>query len=97
MILSDENNYVAEQIRKSGYPLEVEISDILERHDWEVLPSIFYFDHDDSEFKETDILAYKVVARALKGSPNYPYSITIGLLAECKRREDVALVFFPRP
>lgn len=95
-MVSDENGYVASEIRRSGYPLEVEVAELLESSGWEVLPSVFYQDRDDNTYKETDLIAYKHIA-PLKGSRNYPYRITIGVLLECKKREDIALVLFPRP
>jgi hypothetical protein len=95
--LSKENEHVAAEIRKSGFPLEIEIADILQRHGWQVIPSSFFYDYDMEQYRETDILAYNHVGAALKGSPNYPYRVTMGLVLECKKREDTALVFFPRP
>ncbi len=95
--MSKENEHVAEEIRKSGFPLEIEVADILQRHGWEVIPSSFFYDYDTEEYREIDILAYNHVGTALKGSANYPYRITMGLVLECKKREDTALVFFPRP
>ncbi|MGA2239946.1 MAG: hypothetical protein ABSG74_12110 [Candidatus Bathyarchaeia archaeon] len=94
--MSSENDYVARELEKSGLPLEIEAAELLEAHDWEVMPSVFYLDHDDNQYKETDILAYDIVARPLKGSPNHPYMITIGVIIECKKRADIILVFFPR-
>lgn len=95
--MSSENDHVASELQKSGLPLEIEIAELLETHGWEVMPSVFYLDYDDSQFKETDILAYATVARPLKGSPNYPYNMTMGVIVECKKRADTILVFFPRP
>lgn len=94
--MSSENDYVARELAKSGLPLEIEIGELLETHGWEVMPSIFYLDYDDNQYKESDILAYDIVARPLKGAPNYPYMIMLGLIVECKKRADVVLVFFPR-
>jgi hypothetical protein len=94
--MTSENEFIASEIRKSGYPLEVEVAELLETCGWEVFPSLFYEDKDEEEFKEIDILAYRQIAGALKGSPNYPYSVTIAVLLECKKRENLALVFFPR-
>jgi hypothetical protein len=97
VILRDENDYLADVICKSGFPLEIEVADILESHGWEVMPSLFYRDRDTNEFNEIDIIAHKTAAGALKGSPNYPYRVTVGLIVECKKREKTAWVFFPRP
>lgn len=95
--MKSENEYIAEEIRESGFPLEIEIAEVLEAHGWEVIPSTFYYDYDNDEFKEIDLLAYKSVAKSVKDSPNYPYAITMGLIIECKKRQDIAWIFFPRP
>lgn len=96
--LRTENEHVAEEIRKSGFPLEIDIAETLERHNWEVMPSVFYYDLDDSEFKEVDLLAYKTVGSSLQDSPNYPYVVRIALVIECKKREKgIIWIFFPRP
>jgi len=91
----EENAFVAAEIRKSGFPLEVEITELLEKGGWDVLPSYFYFDRDEMVFKEIDILAYKHIIPP-KGFSNFPYYLTIGVLVECKKRENFAVVFFPR-
>jgi len=91
----NENEYIAQEIRKSGFPLEIETAAILEAHGWEVIPSLFYHDCDD-EFKEIDLIAYKTMAKSLRDSPNYPFTITTVLVVECKKREGLAWVFFPR-
>lgn len=96
-MLTEENRYVAEQILRSGFPLEIELSELLEARHWEVMPSVSYYDFDLDEFREIDLLAYKTIARSVKDAPNYPYEIVIALVIECKKREGVAWVFFPRP
>ncbi len=95
--MSKENRYIADELGKSGFPLEIETAEVLEKSGWEVLPSVFYYDYDDDTYKETDIIAYKTVAKGDKDTPYYPYHITVVLLIECKKRDDVAWVFFPRP
>ena len=90
--MKNENDFVASEIRKSGYPLEIEIAELLERHDWQVRPSVFYRDHDNGDSRETDIIAYK--SMRVVGSP---YCITIALMIECKKRGGMTWIFFPRP
>ena len=98
--LTHENEHVANEIRKSGFPLEIEVAEVLERHGWEVTPSLFYHDLDDDEFKEMDLVARKRAANAfssdLSRSRTYPYNVTMELVIECKKREGITWVFFPR-
>ena len=83
--MKSENEYVAEEIRKSGFPLEMEIAELLEARGWEVMPSVFWCDHDYDEYKEIDMLAYNRVTGPLKDSPNYPYAVTIELVLNARR------------
>jgi hypothetical protein len=86
-----ETEFVAGEIKRSGFPLESKIVEILESHGWEVRQSMFYHDLDDGEYKETDIIAHKTVARALKDAPSYPYSVTVALMVECKKESEYRL------
>jgi len=91
-----ENDYVREQIRRSGFPLEIEVTEILQTRKWEVEPSKFYYDHDAGGFREMDALAVRPLTELRKENPSYPYDIKVNLVVECKKREGVAWVFFPR-
>ena len=57
----DENKRVADAIEKSGFPLEVEMMELLESRGWSVFPSTFYHDKDDDQFKEVDLIGDKAL------------------------------------
>jgi hypothetical protein len=50
---------ITEEINKSGYPLEISISIVLNRNGWSVRPSLDYFDEILKDYREADIVAYK--------------------------------------
>lgn len=89
-----ENEFVAEELRKSGFPLEIEVADVLSTNGWNVFPSIRYLDYDDGVHKELDIIANKVLRGQIDTSDCY--NVQVELLIECKKRENKAWVFFPR-
>lgn len=91
---NDENSRIADEVRRSGFPLEIEIAELLEKSRWEVSPSFFYKDYDDNEYKELDITAYKGVKSV--SAPNDPYRVSLNLSIECKKKEDITWIFFPR-
>jgi hypothetical protein len=93
---SKENDFIADEIRKSGFPLEIEVAEFLQDKGWHVFPSHYYPDRDEDTHKELDILAEKIFSTKQQQSGKYSYTIMITLLIECKKREDLALVFFPR-
>lgn len=66
------------ELNQSGIPLEVFTSLQLNKNHWIVRPSVDYFDEKISEFRETDIIAYK---RAYN-------LIGITLIIECKKSAD---------
>lgn len=91
----DENTFIAHEIRHSGFPLEIEVTSILEAAGWSVFPSHFYLDYDDEKYKELDILASKTYSSHLKdAAPNF--ILVLELLIQCKKRGGNAWVFFPR-
>lgn len=89
-----ENEFVAEELRKSGFPLEIEVADILSENGWSVFSSFLYLDYDDDVHKELDIIANKVLKGQIDASDYY--NVQVELLIECKKREDKTWVFFPR-
>jgi hypothetical protein len=80
-------------LMKTGYPLEIEVSSVLDK-DWEgVINTDTYYDRDESKLRDIDILAYKNLA--IKTQPLL--STFVSLAVECKKDENFAWVFFSRP
>lgn len=84
-------DFLREQIEKTGYPLEIEISSILDSK-WEVVNTESYFDTDEKKMRDIDIRADKPVIQELM-----PLFLDVKLVVECKRDRDFAWVFFTRP
>lgn len=83
------------QIKRMGYPLEIETASILESRKWAVFPNRFYIDMDTKKTREIDISAfYKPVTSQRKELEPLPFSPL--LFMECKKSEDHFLVLFPR-
>lgn len=83
-------------ILKTGYPLELEVIDILKAHDWEVMPSANYYDEDEGKWRELDIKAYRGLDFGeAHYTPAWPYRLTFTLIIQCKKSEKYAWVFFP--
>jgi len=84
-------DFLREQIEKTGYPLEIEISSILDPK-WEVINTESYFDVDEKKMRDIDIRADKPIVQELM-----PLLLDVKLIVECKRDRDFAWVFFTRP
>jgi outer membrane usher protein FimD/PapC len=86
----DEN--VLECIKKSGYPLEMEISNKFD-NDWKVDNTGYYYDYDENKGRDIDIVAaYK------KSIWNHKqWNASYNVIVECKKKEDDAWIFFTRP
>lgn len=83
-------------ILKTGYPLELEVIDMLKAQDWEVMPSANYYDEDEEKWRELDIKAYKGLDYGeAHYTPAWPYRLTLTLIIQCKKSEKYAWVFFP--
>jgi len=74
---------VKKGIEKSGFPLEMEIGNILTQNKWLVRYSPFFLDYEDLRYKEFDILGFQ---------NDGPFEIR--LFIECKHSADKQWVFF---
>jgi hypothetical protein len=89
-----EIDHLKKQISKTGYPLEIEISSLLEGK-WEhIINTDTYFDRESQKLRDIDICAHKWPKQYMK---MYPLAPRFNLTIECKKNEDFAWVFFPRP
>ena len=86
-----EINYLKEKIRKTGYPLEIEISSMLDRK-WVVVNTDAYLDSDEGKMRDIDITAWQYSPKTW-----LPIMVEIGLIIECKKDDNFAWVFFTRP
>jgi hypothetical protein len=86
MSTPEEEKEILEDIEKTGYPLEVDISTWLIEDGWSVIPEWSYFDGETGKPRAIDVLADYV----LKGLEDY---VTPLLLVECKTSKN-AWVFY---
>jgi hypothetical protein len=83
-----------EEIRKTGYPLEMVTAVMLERRGWLVWSSPVYLDEDEGKGREIDVKAVRYVS----GSPSLQLggpAVQAVLMLECKKSEN-PWVFFVR-
>jgi len=82
--------HLKREIKKSGYPLEIEISSLLDKK-WEAVTNTdSYYDSDEGKIRDIDISATRWIGKELP-------LININLVVECKRDDNFAWVFFMRP
>jgi len=84
-------NFLKREIEKTGYPLEIEISAILDRaRRWVVWNTDSYYDRDEGKLRDIDIRAVRTFeTKNLLGE--------VSLVIECKKDDNFAWVFFTRP
>ena len=94
-------DHLIEKIKESGYPLEIEVSNILDP-DYIVFNTSYYFDADAQEDRDIDIYAIpnestrvftdKELAKKMK-----PFYLRTEIAIECKRSTTHCWIFFTRP
>jgi hypothetical protein len=78
------------RIKKTGYPLEIEISSLLDKR-WDVINTDTYVDRDENKIKDIDIHASSYLF------VNDQIDFTSHLTIECKKSDYLNWVFFTRP
>jgi len=97
MALSKEfKDYLIREIEKSGFPLEIEISSILESQKWVVINNRPYRDPDENEVRSIDVSAFHE-STAFDFERYNPLAFSPNLVIECKKSTTHAWVFFSRP
>lgn len=86
-------DYLKRKIKKTGYPLEIEISSLLDGVWHTVVNTDTYYDKDEGKLRDIDIIAYDF----LSSQKLLPISLRTGLVIECKKDENFAWIFFSRP
>lgn len=77
--------YVKEEIAKSGFPLEIFVATVLEKHGWDVVPHLIY-PVKESGFQELDVHAKKAHSKVSDTQDI--------LIIECKKQEKKPWIFF---
>jgi len=94
-------DYLIKRIKESGYPLEVEISNMLDK-EFVVFNTQYYFDEESKQGRDIDIYAipnvilntYTIDELEKKIAP---FSLMCEIAVECKKSDTHAWVFFTRP
>lgn len=85
--------HLKNEIRRTGYPLEIQISSILDKQWHSVMNTDSYFDREEQKLRDIDINAINFL-ETLKMAP---VLLRTSLAIECKKIENLAWVFFTRP
>jgi len=88
--------HIREEIQRTGYPLEIQVSDILDRN-WVVFNNEPYLDEDENKTRRIDIYAiHETEMRQFVGKREPEFFVGARLLVECKKSDTHAWVFFTR-
>jgi hypothetical protein len=87
-------DFLKKQVEQTGYPLEIEISSLLDGRWEKIINTDTYFDTEEKKLRDVDISANRIPKHTKR---TYPLSASFNLIVECKRTEDFAWVFFSRP
>jgi hypothetical protein len=74
---------ITDGIKKSGFPLELKIGNILERKNWDYSIGNIYKDFETDKYRESDIEAVKLMN-----------GFAVHLFIECKKSEDKQIVLY---
>jgi len=75
----DEIKRILGDMEKQGFPLEVQTSQILEAHGWEVTNQAAYLDYEEKKYRTVDIIAEKNILLTPK------LTLDLWLVIECKK------------
>ena len=89
-------DYLLEEIEKSGFPLEIEVSSVLENQNWVAINNQPFRDPDEDELRSVDILAFHEPT-ASEYARYGPLGFSPRLVIECKKSISHAWIFFTRP
>jgi len=90
------NNFeekILKELKKSGVPTEIEVTEILENKNWKVANQLGYLDSDENKWRRIDVRAVR--AEDLPHSQTYK-RVVMHLYIECKRSEKYPWVFYIR-
>jgi len=95
-----EDNLI-EKIKESGYPLEIEVSNILDP-DYIVFNTSYYFDKDAQQDRDIDIYAIpnentRVFTDEELAKKMKPFYLRTEIAIECKKSTTHCWIFFTRP
>jgi hypothetical protein len=91
-------DHIIDQIQRTGYPLEIEVSDLMERAGWIIFNNQPYLDEDEGKTREIDIYAiHETEADQFVTEPKPRIFVGTDIVIECKKSTTHAWIFFTRP
>lgn len=90
------DDHYLEEIKKSGYPLEIRISNLLDNRGYVVFNTHYYFDEEAKQGRDIDIYAMPKECHP-KEDKLAPFNVRTELVIECKKSETHAWFFYTRP
>ena len=88
--------YLKEQVKKSGYPLEIKVSNILDGMHYVVFNTEYHFDEEIQQGRDIDVYALPLDPDPMNDEI-LPFRLNLELAIECKKSETYAWVFYTRP
>jgi hypothetical protein len=89
---SSLSEYVINEIKKTGYPLEIKVSEILNKQYITQYNELF-IDEDENKSREIDVTAFSL-RKNIEQEHIKPYHVQHDVVIECKKSETKAWVFF---
>jgi hypothetical protein len=79
-------------VKKTGYPIELQVGDIFSRNGWNVQYNRYYLDREEQKGKEIDISSY--VARSEKSAQPNIAMVSLHIICEVKKSSEEPWVVF---
>lgn len=80
-------------IKETGYPLELQISNIFEKNGWDVLHNAYYIDKDEKKGREIDLIVSDFQSQSDEKNKQY-IEYSYSLIIEIKQANAKPWVFF---
>jgi hypothetical protein len=89
VLLSDKIDFLKNELKKKGYPLENYVQSMLDNKNWDVYPNSYFLDKDTQQGRELDIKATYETEKSQTWTNIFPR-----VLIECKKVPGNAWIFF---
>lgn len=90
-------DYLTEELSRTGYPLEIEISSMFDKTYYLVSNNEYFYDWEEGKAREIDIAAIWSPKKDKKDEVILPFRIVHRLVIECKRSDTHAWIFLTLP
>lgn len=87
--------YLVQELTRTGYPLEIEISSMLDNK-YSINNNAYFFDWEEEKAREIDIAAFPLEREHLEAKIG-PFAVVHRLVIECKKSNTHAWIFLTRP